>query len=291
MCPLCGQRPRTVIRSRREIEAELARRARLSRAALRDVTEATLGAPADILRCERCGVLIRDAAPGDDVFREDRYSARVLRTLHAVHAEAFRRKARRYRWLLPRRARVVEIGSYAGGFLRAAAEWGWRAAGIDIGGDTSRFTRALGFEMRDEIGACDAVFVWNCFEQVSAPRELLRGVASALTDGGVLVVRVPDAAFYMTAHDPSLLGWPHRYGYDLRALARLGAEYRFALRRTLRCPVIWPLPDPLAPRGWIELTFRKTAAARSRSACFEHGERRAREIRSARRRPESAARE
>lgn len=268
-CPFCGRSPRGLFRSRRDIEDELSLRARLFHPALRDVTDATLATPAAIFRCETCGILIRETA-SEDVFRDDAYSSAELRLLHDVHAEAFRRKARDYRPLLPPRARVVEIGSYAGGFLRAASEWGWRVTGIDIGGDTSRFTRALGFEMRDDIGECDAAFIWNCFEQIYAPKALLRKIAAALPDDGILVVRVPDAAFYAAADDlralaySGLLGWPHRFGYDVAALARLAAEHGFELRRVLRRGVVWPLREQLmeaAPIGWIELTFVKSRAA------------------------------
>ena len=287
---MCGQPPESLFRSSRDIEEELAQRdrfftrrltGRASRRELRDITDVALGTPADIMRCERCGVLVRHAPPDDGCFRDDRYDGATLEALHAAHVDAFRAKRGDYEHLLPPRARVIEIGSYAGGFLRAASEWGWQIVGIDIGCDTSRFTRALGFDTRTELeihpGALDAAFIWNCFEQLPEPRALLALIARGLAGGGALVLRVPDAAFYARAGDArllaynGLLGWPHRFGFDVRSLRRLAQQCGLRLRRILRTPAMRPYREATKPWaraeesalirgercGWIELTFRK----------------------------------
>jgi len=251
-----------------------------SHAELRDLTDVLLGTPADLLRCGPCGILIRDDAPDDEAFRGDRYERAVLDSLHAVHAAAFREKERDYRALLRGGARVVEVGSYAGGFLATARQWEWDAVGVDIGGDTSRYARALGFDVRSlplekcgfERESFDAVFIWNCFEQLPEPRVALAEARRILRRSGVLVIRVPDAGFY--AHCPrlaplaynGLLGWPHRFGFDAAALRRMAEEEGFAVERQLRAPAIRPLRDALrswareeeaaCAFGWIEGTFR-----------------------------------
>lgn len=291
-CPLCGRMPAGLIRAASDVENEILRRERFFRSrlrgrfspgALRDVTDVFLGAPADILRCKRCGVLVRADAPGDDSFREDRYRPAVLESLHAAHAAAFREKSRDYRTLLPRGARVVEIGSYVGGFLRAASEWGWRVGGVDIGRDTAPFTNTLGFQTRSAVDfgsrSLDALFIWNCFEQLSEPRTFLAGAFRALTDDGLLVIRVPDPETYLKCHDSrvlgynGLLGWPHRFGFDAASLRRLAREHGFDLRRVLRRPPLRPLREAMAPWaqaeesglirdercGWLELTFRRVS--------------------------------
>jgi SAM-dependent methyltransferase len=263
-CPSCREEPSERFLDARAVEDELALRRRLLPRG-RDLTDVALGTPADILRCARCGILIRDDA-GDDVFREDRYCAAVLRALHELHSAAFRAKRSDYRALLPRGARVVEIGSYAGGFLRAASEWGWRGAGVDIGADTARFTASLGFEMSFDFASrtVDGVFVWNCFEQLADPRALLAAARDALRDDGVLVLRVPDVDVYVRRRDlrvlaaNGFLGWPHRHGFGVAALRRMAAEHGFALCRVLRRAPLPPLPA--THRGWLELTFRKSSA-------------------------------
>jgi SAM-dependent methyltransferase len=281
-CPQCDQVPATLFRTRKEIAGELAMRdaffaqrqaEKHPPATWRDLTRMLFAEPADILRCEACGILVREAAPEDEAFREDPYELAVLETLHRIHAIAFHEKEPDYRGLLRSGARVVEVGSYVGGFLYTAADWGWDAFGVDIGVDTSRFARSLGFDVRSrrledcgfEREAFDAVFIWNCFEQLSSPREALEESRRILRSAGVLVLRVPYAEFYTGTRSVAalasngLLGWPHRFGFDLGALSRLTEEHGFVFQRVLRAPAILPLGEELrtpAP-GWIELTFRK----------------------------------
>jgi len=294
-CPLCGGRPAQRFLDRNEVAAELAFRDRffsdrferpLAPEELRDVTNVLLGIPADILRCRTCDVLVRDEAPDENAFRADHYDECVLRSLHVTHADAFRAKDADYRPLLPPGSRVAEIGSYVGGFLSAAREWGWSAIGCDVGEDTARFTREAGFDTRcvcfEDAGfatdSLDAVFIWNCFEQLPACRDTLDAIHRTLRHDGLLVIRVPDAAFYARNRESSrpvlayngLLGWPHRFGFNEEAIERLASQHQFALQRVLHRPVIRPFRNAMRSWaqeeesaligeqtfGWMELTYR-----------------------------------
>ncbi len=276
VCAHCDESPAITFRTRDQIASELEMRdaffaSCLERHFSRDVTNVLLGTPAEILRCQACGILIRDEAPDDEAFREDRYERAVLESLHVVHTVAFREKEADYRGLLRSGARIAEVGSYVGGFLAASWQWGWNAVGVDIGRDTSRFSQALGFDVRsDPLEKCgferasfDAVFIWNCFEQLATPRLVLAEARRILRRSGVLVLRVPDAGFYAQCRSVAalayngLLGWPHRFGFDAVALCRLAAEHGFAPQRVLRSPAIGPLLRQCRASGWIELTFRK----------------------------------
>jgi len=296
-CPLCEKPTGAVFLTAAEITAELSARDRffaarldghLPHEALRDVTDVVLGAPAAILRCMGCGMLIRDAVPGEGVFREDRYVDRVLEVLHGTHVRAFQAKERDYRPLLPPHARVVEVGSYVGGFLSTAAQWEWRASGVDIGRDVLRFCRGLGLDVEClpfaecnlEASSLDAVFIWNCFEQLAEPMDVLAEAHRVLRAGGLLVIRVPDADFYIRGLQQAstavlayngLLGWPHRFGYDAGNLCRLVQKHRFAFVHAFRRPAVRPLREAMHPwareeearligdaeHGWIEATFSK----------------------------------
>jgi len=283
------------VRTRDEIAGELAVRdaffaTRLIRQGrLRDLTNVLLGTAADILQCERCGILVRDHAPDQGAFAEDHYERAELESLHAVHAAAFGEKRDDYGSLLQRGSRVAEVGSYVGGFLAVARQCGCDATGVDIGADTARFTRALGFDVRSrpfeqcgfEDESFDAVFVWNCFEQLIAPRVALAEAHRILAPGGALVLRVPDAAFYVQRPGVAalayngLLGWPHRFGFSAASLRRLAAEHGFTLKRVRHAPAIRPDRDVLrawaraeeraliaeGALGWIELTFQSPASS------------------------------
>jgi SAM-dependent methyltransferase len=304
-CPVCREATDAVFLTRNEIAAELAARdqffaARLDRTVartplatdhwplttgLRDLTDVVLGTPAAIFRCMRCSVLIRDEVPGEEAFRDDRYDEGTLELLHATHREAFAQKESDYRSLLPASARVIEVGSYVGGFLSTAATWGWEVVGADIGRDAVRFCRELGLDARcthlEECGLAaesfDAVFVWNCFEQLAAPAALLAEARRVLRVGGFLVVRIPDADFYIRHTSVAvlayngLLGWPHRFGYDAQSVRWMVENREFLFVRALRRPAVRPLRETMVPwareeesrvignsnHGWLELTFRK----------------------------------
>lgn len=283
-CPLCERPARAVFLTRAEIAEELRARdrffaTRLDRRFSRDLTDVVLGTPEAIRRCTRCGVLVRDAVPGDEVFRDDRYDDRVLELLHGTHVQAFTARESDYRPLLPAGARVAEVGSYVGGFLTAAGQWGWSATGVDIGRDVVRFCRRLGLDVRDSLDmrSLDAVFIWNCFEQIADPYALLEETHRALHPAGLLVIRVPDADFYARRLPleilgyNSLLGWPHRFGYGAETLRRLVEQHAFEFVHTLRRPAIRPFREAMhswareeearligeANYGWIEMIFRR----------------------------------
>ncbi len=214
-CPLCGQPCRDVLAGEEDVAAEIALRREffLSRLEgevdprdLRDLTEMTTNEGEPVYECAGCEVLVR----GDDVrtpvrFARDEYDERSLADLHALHVATFTAKSA-IRDLLPRGSRVLEIGSYVGGFLEAARRWGWSATGIDIGRDTAAFTAAKGYDVTTErFERCefdepfDGVFIWNCFEQMTNPQEVLARVRSIARERAPLVIFVPDGAVYREA--------------------------------------------------------------------------------------------
>src|SRR5213076_2119134 len=194
-----------------------------------------------ILICRDCDILVRREADAPS-FETDHYEAFAMERMLRAHINAYRRKRRLYQPLLQRGARIVEVGSYIGGFLHVAREWGWDAIGVDVGHDTAHFARAHGYTTLDgsleqcafESHAFDGVFIWNTFEQIADPKQLLAEVRRILKPGGVLVIRTPNANFYRAAADVPLLGhsnllaFPHLYGYTRRSLNRLVTSRGFA---------------------------------------------------------------
>jgi SAM-dependent methyltransferase len=202
----------------------------------------------------------------------------MLRT----YIDEFRAREARIRPLLPEGAKAIEIGSYVGGFLHVAREWGWDVVGLDVGEDTSHFTRAKGYPTRtaslDECAfddaSLDGVFIWNTFEQIDDPRALLAEVHRVLRPRGVLVIRTPNALFYamiealldlrhplpLDDHDPliialghaNLLGFPHLYGFSATSLDRLVTAQGFVATAHVSTPHIPPTRHRLAATARIE---------------------------------------
>lgn len=246
-----------------------------------DSADPTRGSDAEILICRDCDILVRrDVSPN---FESDAYAPFAMERMLRAHIRAYRRKAARYRALLPHAARIVEVGSYVGGFLHVAREWGWDAMGVDVGRHTSHFAQAHGYatrrgpleQCRFDPQSFDGVFIWNCFEQIPDLQTLIAEVRRILKPRGLLVIRVPNAHFYRSTRDlallghSNLLGFPHLYGFTVRSLEGLLCSFGFTPIDHWTAPHIDPAIRPLsatarqeaarlAPelrRSWIEATF------------------------------------
>jgi hypothetical protein len=119
-----------------------------------------------------------------------------------------------------------------------------------------------------------AVFLWNCFEQLADPGSALIAARRVLTRHGLLVVRVPNVAFYERWRRElsngnrrralrelgynNLLGFPYQYGYTARSLLRVlaGAGFRPVEGHDSTLLTL-PVPDPPT---WM----RRESAAMSR---------------------------
>ena len=259
-CPACGSRELDLLVSCDDVAAEVrARRAFFAAridgyvepAQRKDRLDVAQAEPASIRICTPCGILVRGGSSAD--FVSDPYAPYVMEQMLRTYIDAYRHRQSWIRPLLPDGARVAEIGSYVGGFLHVAAEWGWSAIGIDIGEDTSHFARAHGYETRTatlqdcrfDDASLDGVFIWNTFEQIGDPASLLREVRRVLRPEGVLLIRTPNAQFYamfeallarpLDDHDPlvialghsNLLGLPHLFGYSADSLDRFVTRFGF----------------------------------------------------------------
>lgn len=220
------------------------------RASLTDRVSFTHNYETFIVACRACGLLCRNPHPpaeaiieayADDHYEQDHLQgefssqltwARAKIPIVAAHLAA------------SRSPRMIEVGSFVGGFLEAARERGWDITGVDPGEAVVRFCRGRdlpvfkgtleeSFHSSDEV---DAVFIWNTFDQLPDPRPLLATIARLLKPGGLLVIRIPHGDCYRFAMEfaeahpwmrkplyaglawNNLLSFPYLYGYGLATL-------------------------------------------------------------------------
>lgn len=209
-----------------------------------DLTRFMHGEPARLLVCRHCGLLVREE-PGRAEYESDLYDPVLMNHLYPRYLRAFEEKKRSYKKLLRPGAEVVELGSHLGAFLEAAENWGWRPVGLDIGASTSAFARKRGGLVRratleaysPHLRKPEAVFIWNCFEQLEDPNQTLIRAHELLDRHGLIVLRVPNAGFYRRQRREfdgrrphralnslaynNLLGFPYLRGYDEQSIKRL----------------------------------------------------------------------
>jgi SAM-dependent methyltransferase len=243
-CAVCAGEEQELVCGAREIAAHLEYLRRFHRRRLRRPTEEALADRAeftqdyatDVVACGACGLLFRNPRPTERAisraYAADEYGADRLAALFVSQVELYRPKARALRRRLGAGARVVEVGSFVGGFLQAGEEAGLRMLGIDPGREVAAFCRERGLRVQSAAlpeltpaelpsgwrpGEIDCVAIWNTLDQLPDPQPTLAAARQLLRPGGVLALRVPNGACFRLA-----VRWmrrlPHPLAGWLRAL-------------------------------------------------------------------------
>jgi 2-polyprenyl-3-methyl-5-hydroxy-6-metoxy-1,4-benzoquinol methylase len=116
--------------------------------------------------------------------------------------------------------RLLDIGCASGLFLEAMQRWtDWQVEGVELHAPSARaVAERLGItvfagsfeQARYEAASFEAVTLWDVLEHLHDPLASLREVRRILRPGGVLCVRVPNAASYVAK-----IGGRYWSGYDL----------------------------------------------------------------------------
>jgi SAM-dependent methyltransferase len=298
-CRLCGSTRSRLVCSADDIASQhrflksfyRARWSRQDAATATDRLDFTQDYPTAIVACTDCGLLYRNPRPAAaavaKAYAAERYDeAYLLAELATQRRWARTKMPLLIRYLAKRvsrsRPRVLEVGSFAGGFLLEGQERGWDMVGVDPGRDVAAFCRARGLpivegtleETRFRPGSFDALVVWNTFDQMPDPRPLLEQAVRLLRNGGVLVLRVPNGAcfawmlrirscipgglrrlFDVAMACNNLLTFPYLYGYSLGQLKRLTEPYGFRLATCVPDQVV---PTPSGQLAWWALVEERT---------------------------------
>jgi SAM-dependent methyltransferase len=244
--------------------------------------------PLRLAYCSSCQLVWRNPAEAEAELRagyeEDAIDHDVLDALHATQRSAYDAQAQRLTRSHRGTGEVLEIGSYVGGFLAAAGALGWRATGVDINRHTNDFTRGLRLEVIDgDISDVDpsrrwdAIVAWNCLDQLSDPRDVVRQACGRLRTGGTFAARVPNGGVYARRRfsaeavgtraavsrgvlaQNNLLGFPYRWGFTPHSLARLLESVGLRINGVVG-DVLVPLADEWT-RPWARAEERLTKAA------------------------------
>jgi SAM-dependent methyltransferase len=206
-----------------------------------------------LVACNKCGLVCRDPrwSPESAIqfFTHDEYAPEWLDAYFQPYCDSYLPEMPRLVKIVGRNARVLEVGSYVGGFLTAAKEYGWQAQSVDVGHRLSSFARSKGLdvftgslsEAHFPDDYFDAVFVWLCFEMIPDPWAELREIHRILSDGGWLFISVPNGDFIKLTQSFSgagklgsfrkyiwkvlayalLLGFPFQFGYTPSSMSFL----------------------------------------------------------------------
>jgi SAM-dependent methyltransferase len=252
-CPACGAGEFAVVTEEGDVrrQHELLWEFHLARvkpdtppARLHDRTVFSQPPPLRLVACARCGTVYRSPRETRtalvETYAQEPLDDTVLEAILQTQTALYQSQMRRFVRVAGKSGNGIEVGSYVGGFLTAAQEFGWQFQGVDVNEQATAFARSKQFRVlhgaiEDAPGGqpVDAVAIWNCFDQLPDPRAALRAAHALLRERGTLVIRVPNGAFYSTLSPRAvrgsraaiamlawnnLLGFPYRHGFTPRSL-------------------------------------------------------------------------
>jgi len=148
--------------------------------------------------------------------------------------------------------RLLEIGSGAGFFLKAAERAGWSVTGIEFSDEGSRFARErLGLDVRNSaietadfsLGTFDAAAMFDTIEHLFEPGSALKSIAGVMATHGLLLIGTPNfgaLSRHLLGRDWAVLSpIEHLYYFDERSLRRLVEASGFADVRFIRRHAAW----------------------------------------------------
>jgi SAM-dependent methyltransferase len=256
--------------------------------------------PLHLVQCRECATVFRSprerAEDVVEVYEAEAPSESALASLFEEQYAFYRPRVQKIAKLLGRSGSVLEVGSYIGGFLRAAADAGWQTCGLDVNASANEFARKHGVEVVESSlenfstgRTFDVIAIWNCFDQLPEPHAALRAGIDLLNAGGLLVIRVPNGAYYAARtkrhswRQRALLAWnnlasfPYRHGFTPQSLARLVQAHGYRVAevvpdRLVRISSEWTRPwarweerllksglNPLTSQApWFEIYARRS---------------------------------
>ncbi len=204
--------------------------------------------------CNPCNAIFRNPAPSPEEiynrYKDEKYDRNRLEFFLRVYEKAFLSRLDSLRDELPKDPRILEVGSYAGGFLSACKSRGINnVQGLDICLDIVNFLQSKGFNVSSQSlntfassqkrELLDCICIWNCFDQLPSPHQDLEIASSLLKKGGKLVLRFPNGELYKLLHlSPqaflsrsriakalmaynNLAGFTFRNGYSLSSIKKI----------------------------------------------------------------------
>jgi 2-polyprenyl-3-methyl-5-hydroxy-6-metoxy-1,4-benzoquinol methylase len=139
------------------------------------------------------------------------------------------------------RGSLLDIGAGMGGFLKVAKSRGWQVQAIEFNSLCVRHLESLGIPTTVRpIDACDlpdqsidCVTMWDVLEHLAEPRPALEASARALTNGGLLMVAIPNinglATRLLWERNSTFCGHSHVNFFSPRTLTAILQQSGFEL--------------------------------------------------------------
>jgi len=246
-----------------------------------------------LVRCRQCGLLYLNPRPSPGeikVFYPPEYDPYTIapedepsRIKRLEREYGFWKRARLVNAARPQGGRILDIGCATGHFLSTLRRLGpWEVCGLDISAEATDYARKrYAMEVftgelaqaQYPSGHFDVVTLWDVLEHVHDPRDTLTEIHRILKPGGLLLVRVPNAATWdARLFGPCWVGYDaprHLYVFTPATLRRYLEKSSFRINSMRTFLVSYP-PFALSVQFWLDEhvqdgALKKALAAVNRS--------------------------
>lgn len=128
---------------------------------------------------------------------------------------------------------VLDVGCSYGLFLKKVAEQGWEGFGIEPSEDEARFARercnveVVKTTIEEFVSdkKWDIVTLWDVFEHLPQPLDVLKKIKSVLNSDGILIIRVPNAKGLV--HKLAFISYVTSFGFFNFPLIKLFENHQY----------------------------------------------------------------
>ena len=185
-------------------------------------------------RCPVCNLFQKGILESNSVYEGDYHSGYSSRRRSKERTAAIRLGSTT-KYLTTDRPRLLDIGCSVGATVKAAADLGWEASGVDVSQGAVEFCKQEGLDCHQITGTA-LLTNWHVIEHVQDVRETLAEWRRVLKPDGVMILETPDS----TCAKVRRLGteykkfWPpeHLYTFDRANLSSILESSGFELLPT-----------------------------------------------------------
>lgn len=165
----------------------------------------------NMYKCRNCGLIFVWPLPSNsaELYQADYFTGAISGFGYVdyeedkkVTAETLNSYLEKIESYLPRKGKLLDVGTAVGGFLQLAKAKGWQTKGVELSQYAAQKARAGGLDVitgtvRDlvlEPERIDVVTYLDVFEHISDPISELNSARKLLREGGLLIINTPNSS-------------------------------------------------------------------------------------------------
>lgn len=188
-----------------------------------------------IVKCNLCGMIYENPR-----FPEDVILSGYINTEQSLHDSQYKNRVKSFykalkgleKWIPPKGAKILDIGTAGGAFLESAKKFGYDAYGLEPSLYLTNECKKRGLKVIQgtidnnpfEEKSFDMICLWDVIEHLVEPKEDLLKIKKMLKQGGILLINYPDIGTPIAKFFGKYFWWivsVHLHHFDRRTISKL----------------------------------------------------------------------